>query len=232
MHISKITDLRKTAAEYNPRKISKEELETLKKCLEEYGDLSGIVVNIRTGTMIGGHQRTKTIPEDAVIERTENYQQPTRTGTVAHGYISINGERYAYREVDWPLEKEKAANLAANATGGDWNMAEVQKIINELSEASFDLHLTGFETGELENIIKDCRLEPAVMKKAFEKSAEEMDDFFDEPAEPQYDMTGKYPLTVIFDFEEYRRWNAAKEAAKITNDKKMLLHLIERRPHA
>lgn len=46
-------------AGYNPRKITKSQLERLKKSLDEFGDLSGIVFNVRTQTLIGGHQRTK-----------------------------------------------------------------------------------------------------------------------------------------------------------------------------
>lgn len=41
----KVKDLK--PAGYNPRKISKEKLAALKKSLEEFGDLSGIVVNAR-----------------------------------------------------------------------------------------------------------------------------------------------------------------------------------------
>jgi hypothetical protein len=48
-------------AGYNPRKISKEKLAALKKSLEEFGDLSGIVYNSRTRTLIGGHQRIKNL---------------------------------------------------------------------------------------------------------------------------------------------------------------------------
>jgi hypothetical protein len=48
-------------AAYNPRCISDTELETLKRSLHDFGDLSGIVVNVRTGNLVGGHQRIKTL---------------------------------------------------------------------------------------------------------------------------------------------------------------------------
>lgn len=47
------------AALYNPRKITDAQLVALKKAMREYGDLSGIVVNRRTGHLVGGHQRVK-----------------------------------------------------------------------------------------------------------------------------------------------------------------------------
>lgn len=159
-------DLRKSAADYNPRKISQEELSRLKKCLDEYGDLSGIVVNLRTGNMVGGHQRTKTIPENAVIERTETYQTPTRTGTVSHGFILINDERYAYREVDWDITREKAANLAANANGGEFDDESFGLLIKELSlDADFDCELIGFDFTEVENILKNIATDEAAQEK-------------------------------------------------------------------
>ncbi len=43
-----IKDLKPAA--YNPRKITDAQLARLKKSLEEFGDLSGIVVNVRTQT--------------------------------------------------------------------------------------------------------------------------------------------------------------------------------------
>ncbi len=58
-------------AEYNPRTISDDQLERLKKSLEEFGDLSGIVFNRQTGNLVGGHQRLKVIPEGADIDKTE-----------------------------------------------------------------------------------------------------------------------------------------------------------------
>ena len=51
-------------ANYNPRKISPEGLARLGKALEELGDLSGIVKNIRTGNQVTAHQRLKIIPKD------------------------------------------------------------------------------------------------------------------------------------------------------------------------
>jgi hypothetical protein len=87
-------------ASYNPRKISDEQLERLKKSLQEFGDLSGIVYNRRTGNVIGGHQRLKCLPPDAKIEK-KDLKERSKTGTVAEGWIVIDGEKFIYREVDW-----------------------------------------------------------------------------------------------------------------------------------
>jgi len=141
-------------APYNPRIISENQLKMLEKSLERFGDLSGIVFNRRTKNIIGGHQRIKCFPSDAKIVKKE-LDKPSRTGTVAEGYIEIDNERFAYREVDWDETTEKLANIAANKHGGDWDFLKLESILIELSNLpDLDLDLTGFDIKEIENIIK------------------------------------------------------------------------------
>lgn len=147
----KIKDLK--PAEYNPRKITDEQLERLTKALHEFGDLSGIVFNCKTGNLIGGHQRLKCLPPDAVIKK-EKLKKPSRTGTVAAGTITIDNESYAYREVAWDEIKEKAANIAANQHGGEWDDDKLAELLKELSETpDFDIDLTGFDDKEISGIL-------------------------------------------------------------------------------
>jgi len=112
----KVKDLK--PAGYNPRKISPEKLAALKKSLEEFGDLSGIVFNVRTQTVIGGHQRVKNMdPSWKIIKKPRT----DKTGTTAAGYVETPHGRLTYREVDWPEIKEKQANIAANQHGGEFD---------------------------------------------------------------------------------------------------------------
>lgn len=151
-----VKSLKQSGADYNPRTITKQELDRLKKAINEFGDLSGIIKNIRTGRLVGGHQRIKIIPKDAEIKITERNSEPSRTGTVAHGYIVIDGEKYTYREVDWDEQREKAANIAANAHGGDWDEEKLGEILKELSaDVNFDIDLTGFTLAEVYQTIGD-----------------------------------------------------------------------------
>lgn len=46
-------------ANYNPRTITKPALEALGHAMREFGDLGGVVLNVRTGNLVGGHQRVK-----------------------------------------------------------------------------------------------------------------------------------------------------------------------------
>ncbi len=50
-------------APYNPRKITKEMLEQLKASIRDDGYLEPIVVNKRTGFVVGGNQRLKALKE-------------------------------------------------------------------------------------------------------------------------------------------------------------------------
>lgn len=144
----KVQDLK--PAGYNPRKITDKKLSALKKSLEEFGDLSGIVFNIQTQTLIGGHQRTKNFdPAWEIIKEPHT----DAVGTVALGWIETPAGRMNYREVDWPEKKEKMANIAANKQGGEFDNNELQKIIDEIEIADIDLDLIGFDETEISEII-------------------------------------------------------------------------------
>lgn len=143
----KIEDLK--AAEYNPRQITDKRLEMLNKAMYEFGDLSGIVFNRRTGTLIGGHQRVKNLDPEWKIVKHE-YQDDT--GTVAEGYIETPFGRWGYREVNWPREKELAANVAANKHGGEFEHLKLKEIAVELDAADFDMEIMGFDEDELKEL--------------------------------------------------------------------------------
>lgn len=124
----------------NPRRITDKKLEMLKKSLAEFGDLSGIVFNKTTGNLVGGHQRLKVLPPDAEIDMESH----------SHGHITINGDRFNFRVVEWDETKEKAANIAANKHGGEWDFTLLNEWLLELDAANVDMDLTGFDASELE----------------------------------------------------------------------------------
>ena len=105
-----------TDAEYNPRKITKKQLRGLAASLREFGDLSGITFNDRTGNLICAHQRKKVIL--SLMPEAEFHWGPeysTPRGLERDGWlIMADGTRFRGRRVNWSLSLEKAANLAAN----------------------------------------------------------------------------------------------------------------------
>jgi len=146
----KISDLK--AAVYNPRKISEEQLEMLKKSMRKFGDLSGIVYNIKTGHLIGGHQRVKTFDHTWPL-KIKKLPKPDKVGTVASGIVKTPYGDWAYREVRWNETKEKAANIAANQHGGEWDMDLLPDLLKDLKDLDFDMDLTGFGEKELESFL-------------------------------------------------------------------------------
>jgi hypothetical protein len=137
----------------NPRKITPESLDRLKKSLEKFGDLGGIVLNRRTGQLVGGHQRVaafKLAEVPATI--VESLKKPDKQGTVAWGWIIIDGNRFTYREVDWSPETEAVANLAANKIAGEWDDIQLKSIMADLAPST-DLDGTGFSADEIARLM-------------------------------------------------------------------------------
>lgn len=137
----------------NPRKITPEKLEALRKSLDLYGDLSGVVFNRASGFLIGAHQRTKVLPEGSKITITEKFDPPTKKGTVARGHIIVDGESFSYREVSVDTQTELAMNLAANQLKGEWDWSLLPDIILELDAHNMDLEIIGFDDLELKKIM-------------------------------------------------------------------------------
>lgn len=143
-----IKDLKLNPA--NPRKITDKKLAALKKSLKEFGDLSGVVYNRHSSQLIGGHQRLKALETIGISDIEYQDQELT------YGFINLmNGEKFAYREVDWDEAKEKAANIAANKGAGEWDMDKLGEWFKDLDKLDFDLDLTMFDEDERKDFFKD-----------------------------------------------------------------------------
>jgi len=146
----KVGDLK--PAPFNPRRISEKKLTALGKAMREFGDLGGVVVNVRTNRIVGGHQRVKNLQPDWEITKKASKD---KTGTVAAGTIQTPWGPFGYREVDWDEKKEKAANIAANAHGGDWDQAKLRGLVAELNDGDMDMDIVGFDEEELKKLIAE-----------------------------------------------------------------------------
>ena len=76
-----------SSAKYNPRKITDEAMGRLTKSLAEFGNIQPITWNVRTGNVVGGHQRLKV-------------------------YKAMGKTEVDVWAVDLDEQKEKAANIA------------------------------------------------------------------------------------------------------------------------
>lgn len=139
-------------APYNPRTIAELDDEALGRSMQEHGDLSGIVVNRRTGHVIGGHMRLRHIPERARIEILQTYDPPTDAGTVAYGVIDVDGEPWVYREVDVDEVDERVRNVAANKMGGGWEYEGLRDVLRYVVEHGGDVARTGYTMDDLDGL--------------------------------------------------------------------------------
>ncbi|MDV2888447.1 DNA modification methylase, partial [Alkalihalophilus pseudofirmus] len=57
--------------------------------------------------------------------------------------------------VEMDEQKEKALNIALNKISGDWDKDKLALLITDLDASNFDVSLTGFDPGELEDLFKD-----------------------------------------------------------------------------
>lgn len=184
----KLADFKR--AKYNPRKISNEALKALNKSIEEFGDLSGVVINDRTKTIVAGHQRLTTLGNKKTKVVTKPFKD--EFGTVAMGHIAVKSDNGKFvvplRIVNWDLRKEKLANIAANNHGGEFDNQKLGILLAELDDSKFDVELTGFSEGEFQNIIR----------KNVEDLPEEK--YTRKLTSPIYKVTGKKPtLQSLFD---------------------------------
>ena len=142
-------------APYNPRVITREQRQALSTSLLQYGDLSGIVFNRRTGQLVGGHQRVAFFRK-AASKKIVKEPRIDSTGTVAVGYVAIQDaktkkiHRHHYREVDWDVHTEMAANIAANAAGGDFDTVKLGSVLDKLEKRRFPIDTIPLDTVEFQ----------------------------------------------------------------------------------
>ena len=154
MLIEKIKTELLIPADYNPRKDLKPgdpEYEKLKRSLEEFGYVEPVIWNRTTGRVVGGHQRLKIL-------------------------LNMGMEEVDCVVVEMNEEKEKALNIALNKINGDWDREKLALLITDLNAADFDVSLTGFDPGELDDLFKDT------MKEKIKEDDFDVDSELNKPA--------------------------------------------------
>ena len=112
----------------NPRVMPEDHAKGLAASIDQFGDLSGIVWNRRSGFLIAGHQRMKQLEElhgSGNLRIVSNVVDEPTLGVHRESWAILEpgGEYFPIRVVDWPREKAAAALLAANnaAIQGTWS---------------------------------------------------------------------------------------------------------------
>lgn len=204
----------------NPRKISKDDFEKLQKALKKFGDLGGIINNLETGELVGGHKRIEAFKADpnaqANITITQQYEQPTQAGTVAIGYVIVNNEPFGYRVVQWPRPLQRAANLAANHAGGEDDMDLLAEVVYELSQDENAEELLGLTTID----------EADLNKLLGQVSGDEDDKYTKEIVTPNYEPNNeKPPVDSLVSHDRTNKLLAEIETAPIDEADKTFLRL-------
>lgn len=123
-------------APYNPRiDLTPEmpEYEAIKRSFEEFGYVTSMTLNGRTGNLVGGHQRLKILVDEFGVTEVD----------VDVVYLS--------------LSDEKLLNIALNKTGGDWDTQALAELLGELKAADADVSLTGFDEDAIAKLLKSLK---------------------------------------------------------------------------
>lgn len=112
---------------YNPRVISDEDMDSLKRAMEEFGCVEPLVVN-KDFSVIGGHQRLVAAKD-------------------------LGWKKVPVVMVDLPEDKAMALNLALNRIHGDWDYPKLKDVLEELDTGAIDMELTGFGPDEIEQLM-------------------------------------------------------------------------------
>lgn len=197
----------------NPRKpFTEHQAIAFKKSINEFGDLSGLVWNRRTKTLIAGHKRREEfLADNPTVEITETLDKPDAVGTTAWGYVDIRGTRFSYREVDWPKKKELAANLAANQHGAEFEWQGVSGFLKEIKGSDY-VTMLGFEPYDIENLLAAEWSPPPVGTMPTK-----------EPGE-----SGNQTDMIVLDGEAREAFNKAKKVMEEKNDLAALKAICER----
>ena len=124
----KTVELVGMAAPYNPRKISDHDLAALRRSLKFFGTVEPVVVNRRSGHIVGGHQRVRAAEAEG-----------------------IEALPVVYVELDEPSERQ--LNLALNRISGEFDTEKLAVVLSDLEAAGADLELTGFTDDELAELV-------------------------------------------------------------------------------
>lgn len=130
MKIEKIAINKINPAAYNPRndlQPSDAEYQKLKKGIDKFDLVEPLVWNVKSGNLVGGHQRLKILK--------------------VRGDVDVQVSVVDLNDAD-----EKALNIALNKISGSWDDVQLSELLGELSAIpDFDIELTGFDIDEVAN---------------------------------------------------------------------------------
>ncbi len=154
-------------ADYNPRRITAENLKTLKKGIKTFGLVGGIVVNSRTGnTLVSGHQRL------TAMDELQHYNPETHQND-----YSI---RCDLIDMDETAEKELLILLNNPNAQGEWDYDRLADMVPDIDYTNaglsdYDLSMMGMQVQEAVNTLTDALVEKEALAN-YTQSLQPTDD--------------------------------------------------------
>lgn len=155
----KLADVKPAA--YNPRrqlKPGEKEYEALKASISRWSLVEPLVVNLRTGNLVGGHQRYNVL-------------------------LDLGHTEAEAAVVDLDEKQEKLLNVALNRIEGQWDYEKLQDLFEEFSAE--DIFATGYSDGELKTLFGGEDEDPTDLYQ--DDPEPEEDDDVEDPAAWQDD---------------------------------------------
>lgn len=111
-------------AKYNPRTISTEELEKLKKSLKKFGCVRPLIINRSTSTLVSGHQTLS-------AARSLGWKELPAI------YVELN------------LTEEKILNVALNKLSGEFDFSRLKDLLDDIKTEDI-FEISGFSIQDLD----------------------------------------------------------------------------------
>lgn len=184
-------------ADYNPRKLSPEAKNKLRKNIKKRGMMGTLIWNERTGNLVSGHQRLSILDE---LEKGQDY------------FVEVT-------KVNLSDAEEKEQNVFMNNAGaqGEWDTILLGQM---LSTPDLDLSMTGFSEADLNALDVEINLEE--LAKGTDAAQELLNTFensFTVPKEEKPEKTGSQKEMSLTDDElEYNEESEHQEEDFDEND--------------
>jgi DNA modification methylase len=117
------------SAPYNPRTISDEDLQALRRSLRFFGVVEPVIINRRSGHVVGGHMRIRAAEAEGIA-------------TLPAVHVDLDGP------------SERQLNLVLNRVHGEFDPEKLEELLRELETLGADLELTGFTEAEIETLLR------------------------------------------------------------------------------
>jgi len=125
----------------NPRIANEDFKNNLNNSLDEFGMVEPIIINTKTLTIIGGHQRF-----DKIYLEDENQEL---------FILELGDISWVFPENDLKIKSEnheKALNIALNNIGATWDKDKLTNILEDLELKDFDISLTSLDDTKLKEL--------------------------------------------------------------------------------